>query len=217
MTELISMRPLDAWESALAGQPCEVLRSDGTLVPADMQRWSGMPDAADHHLLVDPCSGPTLDVGCGAGRIAEALTIRGITALGLDVSPEAVRLARQRGASAVRRDVFGQVPSEGDWQETLLADGNIGIGGDPVRLLRRLRDLMRPEGTALVEVDGPGTGVVHDVIRLRVQGRITGTLPWSWVGVDAVAAVAAEAGFLGCDIRRFGGRHLARLTRREAS
>lgn len=216
MTELINMRPLDAWHAALSGQPCEVLRSDGTVVPVDLQRWMAVTDDADHRLLVEPCAGPTLDIGCGAGRIAQALTQRGVAALGLDISHEAVRLARERGAPAVRQDVFDEVPSEGDWQEALLADGNVGIGGDPVRLLRRLRELLRPEGSALVEIDGPGTGVVHDVIRLRVQGQITGTLPWSWVGTDAVAEVAAEAGFLGCEIRRFGGRHLARLTREEA-
>ena len=35
----------------------------------------------------------------------------------------------------VRRDLFGALPGEGTWSHVLLADGNIGIGGDPVTLL----------------------------------------------------------------------------------
>ena len=61
----------------------------------------------------------------------------------------------------VRRDVLGPLPGEGTWDHVLLADGNIGIGGDPLRLLHRAAHLLRPGGTVLVETD-PG--------RTRVAG-----------------------------------------------
>ena len=32
----------------------------------------------------------------------------------------------------LRRDLFAPLPGEGRWHHVLLADGNIGIGGDPV-------------------------------------------------------------------------------------
>jgi SAM-dependent methyltransferase len=46
--------------------------------------------------LLTRCAGPTLDVGCGPGRLTAALTRAGHSALGIDISAEAVRQARRR-------------------------------------------------------------------------------------------------------------------------
>jgi hypothetical protein len=62
-----------------------------------------------------------------------------------------VRQARRRGATAIHGDVFQPLPGEGLWRHILLADGNIGIGGDPDTLLARTRQLLAPGGTALIE------------------------------------------------------------------
>ncbi|HEX4258850.1 MAG TPA: methyltransferase domain-containing protein [Streptosporangiaceae bacterium] len=106
--------------------------------------------------LVERCQGPTLDVGAGPGRLTVALTERGIPALGIDVTPNAVRQTRSAGALALMRDVFGHIPGAGRWRTVLLADGAIGIGGDPAALLRRIGDLLAPQGRALVELQPPG-------------------------------------------------------------
>ncbi|WP_227492689.1 methyltransferase domain-containing protein [Brevibacterium sp. CFH 10365] len=213
MTDTIDFAPLDALNEAMSGHDCDVVRSDGTTIRLDVQQWISAPDAADHALFLDRCTGPTLDVGCGAGRLAGALAARGSTALGIDVSPVAVRLAQERGAIAVHGNVFDDVLEEGTWQDALLADGNVGIGGDPVRLLQRVRQLMHPEGSVLVEVDAPGTGLAHERIRLRVRGQLTGAFTWSRVGADAIADVAAAAGLHGCRLHSHGGRYAAQLTR----
>jgi SAM-dependent methyltransferase len=106
--------------------------------------------------LVERCQGPTLDVGAGPGRLTVALAERGIPALGIDVTPDAVRQTRSAGALALTRDVFGRIPGAGRWRTVLLADGAIGIGGDPAALLRRISDLLAPQGRALVELQPPG-------------------------------------------------------------
>ncbi len=213
MTDTIDFAPLDALNAAMSGHDCDVVRADGTTIRLDVQQWIGAPDAADHALFLDRCTGPTLDVGCGAGRLAGALAARGGTALGIDVSPVAVRLAQERGATAVHGSIFDAVLDEGSWQYALLADGNVGIGGDPVRLLQRIRELMRPAGSVLVEVDAPGTGLAHERIRLRVRGQLTGAFAWSRVGADAIVDVAAAAGLHGCRLLSHGSRHVAELTR----
>lgn len=197
----------------MAGHACDLIGTDGTVRPLDVQQWMRMPDAADHALFLDRCVGPTLDVGCGPGRLAGALTARGIKTLGIDISLEAVRLAHQRGAVAVHKDVFDQVPDEGRWCDALLADTNVGIGGDPVRLLERIGQLVCPKGAVLVEVEPPGTGVVHATVQLRVSGRVTETFDWSRVGADAIGDVAAAAGFRECELHRHDDRYMARLTR----
>src|SRR5690606_1254872 len=132
-------------------------RADGTRIPVPLARWYAAAAGADH-VLLDACAGATLDVGCGPGRMVEALTRRGVTAMGVDVSDRAVQLARARGAMALRRDVFDPLPGEGRWHHAMLVDGNLGIGGDPVALLRRIVALLGRHGTVLVEIEPPGTG-----------------------------------------------------------
>ena len=106
--------------------------------------------------------------------IAAALAEQGIPSLGIDVSPAALRSAHASGAIVLERSVFDPLPGEGRWGSVLLMDGNIGIGGNPVRLLARLRQLISSEGAALVEVEPPGLSLVQDVVRLKCRPRPTG-------------------------------------------
>jgi len=52
----------------------------------------------------------------------------------------------------VRRSVFDALPAEGRWHTALLADGNVGIGGDPIRLLSRLRGLIARAASSCVSL-----------------------------------------------------------------
>jgi SAM-dependent methyltransferase len=166
-------------------------------------------DRGDHHLL-DPaawcrdtvpgdvgllarCDGPTLDVGCGPGRLTAALHRAGYPALGIDVSAAAVRLARQRGAVALRRDVFDPLPGHGRWRHLLLADGNIGIGGDPADLLRRCRDVVAPDGRLHVELAAPGTRSWSGTASIRHGDADSSGFRWAAVAADDLPAFAATA------------------------
>ncbi|MFD2078241.1 Methyltransferase domain-containing protein [Actinopolymorpha cephalotaxi] len=169
-------------------------RSGGAREPVDLARWLAPAGASDAALL-DPCSRPTLDVGCGPGRMAASLTARGVLALGVDTSPTAVAMTRARGAAALCRSVFDPLPGERRWGHVLLADGNIGIGGDPAALLRRVADLLEPGGNVLVETHPPGYGLQRDRVRLvDASGSAGPWFPWAWVGADAVDAICAAAG-----------------------
>lgn len=162
--------------------------------------------------LLSRCAGPTLDVGCGPGRLTRALADRGHVALGVDVSAGAVRLARRRGARALRRDVFGPVPAAGRWTRVLLADGNIGIDGDPERLLRRCRRLGTPDGRVLVEVDPPGTPTWAGEVTVTVaDGPPSAPFRWAYVGADDLADLARAAGLRILDLWTEGGRWFADL------
>ena len=46
--------------------------------------------------------GRTLDIGCGAGRVTLPLQQRGVDVVGIDNSPLAVRICRERGVNDVR-------------------------------------------------------------------------------------------------------------------
>ena len=143
-----------------------VLRADdGQLLALDTSRWHREPTPVERRLL-GTLPGPVLDVGCGPGRLVVGLARLGCPALGVDTAPAAVHLARRRGASVLQRSVFDPLPGERRWRGILLVDGNIGIGGDPVRLLRRAR----PAGAGLVHPPGP-TGAGPGSQRLVRLGR----------------------------------------------
>lgn len=185
---------VSAFDHALGGNPALLLRSDGGAVRLDVARWNDSASPEDAWLL-DRCSGAVVDLGCGPGRLLSALADRGVPALGIDVSPEAETRCRRRGVPMLRADLFAPLPGEGRWDHVLLADGNIGIGGDPTALLRRARMLLHSRGTVLLEVDPPGCGLHQE--RARVGGEDSwGTwFDWAWLDPEALEVVAHDAGF----------------------
>lgn len=201
------------FDPALGAPWCVLELASGDRVPLPVARWHALPDPFDE-LLLSRCTGRTLDVGCGPGRLASALTERGVPALGVDTSPVAVELTKSRGAAALRADVFGRLPAEGRWRHVLLADGNVGIGGDPAALLRRVAELLAPGGTALVELDRPGTGLRRERARLRRPGWTTDEwFPWARLGTDAVEGPASEAGLRVGSGAHHAGRWFVELDR----
>lgn len=203
------------WDAVLAGHDGELHTADGSVRRLPVARWLGR-DRADDRLVaavVAWCHGPTVDLGCGPGRVVNLLLRHGIPALGVDDSPHAVRLARERGAAAVRRDVFAALPGEGRWSHAILLDGNIGIGGDPARLLRRAADLVEPGGSVIVEVDPAIRGIVTEGVRVRAARAMSPWFPWARVGFDTVAATAAEAGLLPARSMTVAGRACVELLR----
>jgi hypothetical protein len=83
--------------------------------------------------------------------------------------------------------VQDRLPGEGRWGSVLLMDGNIGIGGDPLDLLRRCAELVRPDGLVLVEVDPDDDLDDTAPIVLRSStGRRSTPLPWARVGARAL-------------------------------
>jgi SAM-dependent methyltransferase len=171
-----------------------VLRDEaGGVQPLPLDVWLGPAGAVDERVL-ERARGPVLDVGCGPGRHVHALARRGVLAVGIDVSPTAVALARRRGATVLEASIFDRVPGAGRWRTALLLDGNVGIGGRPEALLRRLADLLCPGGTVLVELEAPGTRVVTGRVRIEHGARIGEWFAWARVAVDALDGPANAAG-----------------------
>ncbi|GAB3717285.1 class I SAM-dependent methyltransferase [Amycolatopsis oliviviridis] len=184
---------MTAFDRGLLGHRCWLELATGERVDLPVDRWTAIPCEGDD-VLLDACDGPTLDVGCGPGRLTAALSERGVASLGVDISATAVRLTHARGAVALHRDVFDRLPGEGRWRHVLLADGNIGIGGDPLRLLSRMAELVGDGGTVLVELEPPGRGIRQDRVRLRPDDG-GAWFTWAWVGVEAIAELAARTAF----------------------
>lgn len=182
----------DDVRAALAS-PLVLTFEDGGSVDMPYADWVGQAVAGDHAML-SRCTGPTLDIGCGPGRLVEALLRAGIPALGIDISEESLRQTRDRGGVAMQRDVFTRVPGEHRWEHLLLADGNIGIGGDPLGLLSRCRTLIADEGTVLVEVSEPTSPTRVGRARLESTTAQSPWFPWAVLSADDAETIARSAG-----------------------
>ena len=103
--------------------------------------------------------------------------------------------------------MFDPLPGQGRWGTVLLADGNIGIGGLPDRLLRRCAQLLAPGGRILIEAEPDN---IDEQITARLEhpdGRRGPVFPWARMGtVDCGAPLRMPA----CRSWSNGGTRTAR-------
>jgi SAM-dependent methyltransferase len=217
--EEAAVRSVDLiYRSAAAGSSCWARNQHGHRRELPMARWMGGPETtpqdrlADEHVLGHCSSRPTLELGCGPGRFIASLQQRGWPALGVDSSAAAVEMTCRRGGTAIRRDLFAPLPAEGSWEQILLTDGNIGIGGNPVRTLRRAADLLAQSGIVIVEIDPPATAFCYELLRWETDQHLGHWFPWSRMGAGALGVIAHAAGFIVSHIVEIHGRVIAVLT-----
>lgn len=209
--------PAEVYAAGLRGEADVVVRErSGGTRRLPVGDWLADSRPGDAQLL-DRCRAATLDVGCGPGRLTVALAARGLPVLGVDLAPGAAELARRRGAFVLVRSVFDRLPGTGRWATVLLADGNVGIGGDAVALLRRLADLLAPDGRLLVEVGAAGTRSGPVSLRLEDGRSVSAWFPWDRLSDDRLDPAAAGAGLRVVDRWTEQGRWFAALAREPGS
>lgn len=215
------------YERALGGERCVIRHDDGEVRPLPAHRWlgDGIPvfhpdqenpqekasDDAFDEAVTQLCSGPTIELGCGPARLVARLVQRGVPALGIDRSVAAIRLASLVGAPALLGDVFEPLPGTGHWQTVLLIDGNVGLGGDPLRIIGRAAELLGRGGRCIAEFDAQAIGIRGRWVRLEVGAEVGEWFRWASVGVDSAATLAAQVGLTLTGVRMIGGRVIATL------
>jgi SAM-dependent methyltransferase len=206
------------YHAVARGASCWARNHLGQVRALPISRWMGGVASAPHDRLADEhvlahCNGNiTLDLGCGPGRFTASLQQRGSAALGVDTSIAAVQLTRTRGGTAIHRDLFAPLPAEGLWDQILLTDGNIGIGGDPVRTLRRAATLLAVGGVVITEVDRTShCALRHELLRWETAHQVGPWFPWSRVSAAALGEIATAAGLLVISLVEIHSRVIALL------
>jgi SAM-dependent methyltransferase len=212
------------YDRALGGERCWIRYEDGELRLLPAHRWLGArcsPDGPDasadafdevfDEAVTQMCTAPTIELGCGPGRLVARLIQRGIPALGIDRSATAIRLAGRGGAPALLGDVFEPLPGMGIWRTVLLVDGNVGLGGEPRRILGRAAELLGPGGRCVAEFDPEAIGICVRRVRLESAGDVGPWFRWASVGVDSAATLAAQVGLTLTSVRPIDGRVIACL------
>ena len=106
-----------------------------------------------------------LDVGCFTGDLLQLLAERGADVYGLELQREAVSIANERLPGRVfQADVHGTAFPQGPF-DIVTATGLIEHVVDPVALVRRMADLLRPGGILLLQTPDSGS------IPARLLGR----------------------------------------------
>jgi SAM-dependent methyltransferase len=188
-----------------------VSSADGPTLDLDFDKWADDADEVDHSLLRH-ARGPLLDIGCGPGRMVRAAGRLGLVALGLDVSPDVVEMARRGGAAVALGSVFDRVPAEGLWGTALLVDGNVGIGGDVEALLGRCRDILAPAGALVVEVHpDDDRDHAYSATLVDTEGAQSDVFPWAEVGVTRLTELARACGYTVERVFTASGRRFCRL------
>jgi SAM-dependent methyltransferase len=128
--------------------------------------------------------GRVLDIGCGAGRHSLYLQRRGHDVLGIDISPLAIEVCRQRGLREARVMSITQASSRlGVFDTILMLGNNFGLFGSFKRarwLLARFRGMTSREGRIIAESNDPyGTDVPEHLAyhefnreRRRMPGQV---------------------------------------------
>ena len=128
--------------------------------------------------------GSVLDVGCGAGRHALYCQDRGHDALGIDVSPNAVAVAEDRGLERARRlDVANVDDLDETFDTVLMLGNNFGLVGTRETPPDRLAALARVTSDDARIVAGTrdvtATDAEHHLAyheRNRRRGRLPGAI-----------------------------------------
>jgi len=190
-----------------------VKHSDGSLRELEVDRWLGDADDVDLRIL-ERVWGPVLDVGCGPGRHVEALAQQGIEALGMDLTPDFVAAAQRCQRPVVLRSVFDPFPSDVRWNWALMLDGSIGIGGDPVALLRRVGCLLAAGGQVLVETEPPDRRSERLSMVIQSESGRDSWFDWATLSASDAAQTAGVAHFGLVDRWEDSGRWFVQLDKR---
>ncbi|WP_123535739.1 class I SAM-dependent methyltransferase [Halosimplex salinum] len=193
-------------------------RDDGWIGPAaaanyfaDPEEWPAFVTRA-----MDRVEGRVLDVGCGPGSHALYLQERGHDVTGIDVSPGAIEVARDRGVEDVREVDVADVAEAfdpGTFDTILMMGNNFGLVGTaetaPERL-RALAEVATADATLVGQSRDPTAtddehhlsyhetnrerGRLPGALRIRVRYEVYAT-PWFdylMAAPDTMAELAAE-------------------------
>lgn len=125
--------------------------------------------------------GRVLDIGCGAGRAELYLQSRGYEVVGIDNSPLAIKVCRERGAKDVRVLPVTQISSKlGQFDTIVMFGNNFGLMGSYQRarwLLRKFYHLTSAAARLLVQSADPYVTKLPEHLEYHKRNRKRGRMP----------------------------------------
>lgn len=134
-------------------------------------------DQAIVDAVVDQRPRSVLDLGCGEGWLARALSAKGIEVLGVDVVPELVKQARSAGGGQFEVLSYEAIAAGELTQQFDIAVSNFALLGHEsvLGLFRQMPSLLAPNGSFIVQT-------LHPVLSCGEHGYKDGWRKGSWAG-----------------------------------
>jgi SAM-dependent methyltransferase len=161
-----------------------VERDDGYLAFSSGPRsyFIDYPDWPKHQRqAIRFARGRILDIGCGAGRCLLYLKKKGLEVVGIDTSPLAVKVCRERGLSDVHVRSITQIgPYMGTFDTIIMMGNNFGLFGSfnrARRLLRTMHRMTTPRARIIAESMGPDATDVPEHKAYHRRNRRRGRMP----------------------------------------
>jgi len=151
---LLALLPDDEPQFALDIERLRELRAtDDDVSPADDDR---LLQRALVELTVSQPLGDLLDIGCGQGRLLKLLATRAHRVVGVDIDPDARRLARAEmllaglpNCSLRQGDIFSLPFNDGEF-DTIILDDVLVAEGQPTRAIEEALRLLSDNGRILL-------------------------------------------------------------------
>jgi len=196
----------------------KIIRDDGLEEEDSLAGYfTGFERVQHERQAMDYVKGRVLDIGCGAGRVALWLQLRGFEVMGIDVSATAIEVCRLRGLRNCLVMPVEKLNFPAASFDTVLAMGNnLGLAGTvpgTIELLRKLHVMTTREGRIIgsgrdpSKTDNPAHLAYHELNRkagkpigqVRLQVRF-GEEASDWfnlllVSIPEVDEIAKNAGW----------------------
>lgn len=182
--------------------------------------------------FVDRAKGRVLDLGCGAGRTALYLQGKGHDVVGVDRSPRAVAVARDRGLQRGVVADMNRLGIDAEFDTILVVGGHLGQPGSKEGLRELLRGLgeLAPDGRLIADLTDPTSVESRDRWQYLNENKVdTGIAlrrfrveyddlegPWIdllFISPDALYDLLEETGWWIEDLERNGPQYYVTLSR----
>lgn len=184
-----------------------VLNEYDRLAPEYDRRWSFYVEATTRETMkrleLQP-TGRLLDVGCGTGALLEAIlsVSPGIKAVGLDLSPEMLNIARQKlcGRAELTQGYAELLPFAERSFDVVVSCSAFHFWRKPARALREILRVLVPGGRLVL------TDWCDDYLACRLFDlflRLTNKAHFKTYGTRECKAMLVSAGFTDVAIDRF--------------
>ena len=182
MADIFGKIMYDAWKGR-GTHNYELERDDGYINSTNgVQYMAPYSDWwASEQLATSKFLGPLLDIGCGAGRVAKFCQDKNIEYTGIDISPLAVQVCKERGFTDVHTASVDNLDlGRNDFRTIIMFGNNFGLLGtteEVVKMLKNFHRISVPDAIILAGSRNPLATNEQIHLDLHERNRIAGRPP----------------------------------------